>query len=509
MSCATDSERNATALVPHARMTRAVRALRAAASLAALVLAACATPGDRAPRATRVDPATVASGLATSASRTAWPRDGWWRAWRDPQLDTLVADAIAGNPAIRVAQARADRFVELARIAGATRYPSAAVDADFSRARFARYASPSPPGGNTVWNNSVGADLRYALDLWGKHRSEHEGALADVQAAAADARAARLMLETAVVRTYIVFAKTFDQRDVALATLKRQQDIVGIVERRARAGLASRFELTQASTPIAATRAQIEALDRQIAVLRNELAVLAGRGPGAGAPLARPALRLDVPVALPANLPAELVGHRPDVVAARWRIESMSSAIRAAKADFYPNIDLIASAGLASAAFGGFFTLVNNDAMTHRFGAAISLPIFDGGRRQGRYGAAVADYDVAVETYNQAVLGAFRDVANQIESLQSLARQQADVEASADTARRAVDYAMQGYRAGLTDYLTVLSTETERLQAQQSLADVRAARLDAWAQLMAALGGGVEPPTAPAATAPEGASDVR
>ncbi|WP_310725019.1 TolC family protein, partial [Burkholderia multivorans] len=257
-------------------MTRAVRTLRAAASLAALVLAACATPGDRAPRATRVDPATVASGLETSASRSAWPRDDWWRAWHDPQLDTLVADAIAGNPAIRVAQARADRFVELARIAGATRYPSAAVDADFSRTRFARYASPSPPGGNTVWNSSVGADLRYALDLWGKHRAEREGALADVQAAAADARAARLMLETAVVRTYIVFAKTFDQRDVALATLKRQQDIVGIVERRARAGLASRFELTQASTPIAATRAQIEALDRQIAVLRNELAVLAG-----------------------------------------------------------------------------------------------------------------------------------------------------------------------------------------------------------------------------------------
>jgi len=244
-------------------------------------------------------------------------------------------------------------------------------------------------------------------------------------------------------------------------------------------------------------------------VLRNALAVLTGRGPGAGAALARPALRLDVPVALPANLPAELVGHRPDIRAARWRVEAMARGMHAAHADFYPNIDLIASAGLASAAFGGFFTFVNNDAMRHGFGAAISLPIFDGGVRQGRYGVAVADYDLAVETYNEAVLGAFRDVADQVVSLQSLAQQQVDIEAANGSARRAFDYATQGYRAGLTDYLNVLSTQTELLQAQQALANVRAARLDTWAQLMMALGGGVEPAGDAAARPAQGAPDVR
>ncbi|QQK03872.1 efflux transporter outer membrane subunit [Burkholderia anthina] len=485
------------------------RAARGIAALAVLWLGACAQTGGIAPRATLVDAATVASGLPASASQASWPHDDWWRAWRDPQLDTLVADAVAGSPALRVAQARIDRYAELARIAGASRYPSVSASGDFGRTRFARFASPSPPGGNTVWNNSVGTDLGYPLDLWGKHRAEREGALDSTLAAAADARVARLTLETAVVRTYVTFAKTFDQRDVALATRKRQQDVVAIIEHRYRAGLASRFEITQANTQVATTRAQIEELDRQIAVLRNELAVLTGRGPGAGAAPTRPALRLDVPVALPANLPADLVGHRPDISAARWRVEAMAKGIHAAHADFYPNIDLIASAGLASAAFGGFFTFINNDAMTHGFGAAVSLPIFDGGARQGRYGVAVADYDLAVETYNEAVLAAFRDVADQVVSLQSLAQQQVDIAAANASAQRAFDYATQGYRAGLTDYLNVLSTQTELLQAQQALANVRAARLDAWAQLMAALGGGVEPTGDEVARPPQGASDVR
>ncbi|MBU9589653.1 efflux transporter outer membrane subunit [Burkholderia multivorans] len=481
---------------PHGRAAAPsirTRAVCGIAALGALLLGACANTGGIAPRARLIDPVKVANGIPASSSRAAWPRDDWWTGWRDPQLDALVTDAVAGSPAIRVAQARIDRFVELDRIAGASRYPVVSSSGDFSRARFARLASPSPPGGNTVWNNSVGIDLSYALDLWGKHRAEREGTLDSALAAEADEREARLALETAVVRTYITFARAFDQRDVTLGTLKRQQGIVDIIERRSRAGLASPFEVTQAGTPVAATRAQIEELDRQLGVLRNELAVLTGQGPMAGSKLTRPTLRLDTPATLPTNLPAELVGHRPDIVAARWRVEAASMNVRAAKADFYPNIDLIASAGLASAAFGGFFTFVNNDAMTHQFGAAVSLPIFDGGLRQGRYGVAIAEYDLAVETYNQTVLAAFRDVANQVVSLQSLARQQIDIAASVDSARRAFDYAAQGYRAGITDYLNVLSSQTELLQAQQALANVRAARLDAWAQLMMALGGGVEP----------------
>ncbi|WP_322062405.1 efflux transporter outer membrane subunit [Paraburkholderia sp. J63] len=472
------------------------------------LLSACAGTDGIAPRSTLKDSTQVGTGEAIRAALAdaQWPQDGWWTRWGDPQLDRLVTLAITDNPEIDIAQARLDQANGIARIAGAADKPTVSANGVFSRERYAAYANPNPPGGNTVWSNEVGVDLSYDLDLWGKNRATLEGALDAVQASAADYREARLLLETSVVRTYVTLSQQYELRDNASATLGREQRIYDIIDQRNRAGLASRLDLSEARTPLATTRAQIAQIDRQIALTRDELATLIGQGPAAGDRLTRPTLRLDAPVALPATLPAELVGHRPDVVAQRWRVEAAAKGIKAARADFYPNIDLIASASLASAAFGGFFTFVSNNALGHTFGAAISLPIFDGGVRTGRYGVAVSGYDLAVATYNQTVLSAFRSVADQVVSLRSLATQQAEIETSVQSAQQAFDYAEKGYRAGMSDYLNVLATETELLRAQQSLALARAARLDAWAQLMMALGGGAESGAPPHGPAPGGSA---
>lgn len=469
-----------------------------------LLLSACANTDGVASRSTVLDPKTLAAGDAIQAALADadWPQERWWTRWSDPQLDQLISLAVAGNPQMGLAQARIDQAEALARIAGAAREPAISAGGAFSRRRFSAYANPSPPGGDTVWSNAVDASLRYELDVWGKNHATLEGALDTVQAATADAREAQLLLEASVVRTYVTLALQYDLRDVEVQTLEQQQRIVDILERRSKAGLASRLEISEAHTPIAATRARIDQYERQIALERNQLAVLTAQGPGAGERFARPNLRLDVPVALPATLPAELVGHRPDVVAQRWRVEAAAKSIKVAHADFYPNIDLIATAGLASAAFGGFFTFVNSRAVDHSVGVAISLPIFDGGLRKGRYGVAIVGYDQAVETYNQTVLAAFQGVADQVVSLRSLDTQQRDVERSLQSAKEAFGYAEKGYRIGMTDYLNVLATQTELLRARQSLALTRAARLDAWAQLMTALGGGME--TAAASPAQEG-----
>lgn len=469
-----------------------------------LLLSGCANHNGIVARSTMLDPKSVAPGdaIQTALTDANWPQDRWWSHWSDQQLDELVALAVAGNPQMGLAQARIDRAWAAARIAGAARAPAISADTAFARRRFSAYANPNPPGGATVWNNAADLSLLYELDLWGKNRATLEGALDTVQAAAADAREAQLLLEESVVRAYVTLALQYDLRDVEVQTLQQEQHIVDILERRGKAGLASRLEISEAHTPIAATRARIDQHDQQIALARSQLAILTGQEPGAGERLARPNLRPDVSIALPATLPAELVGHRPDVVAQRWRVEASAKAIEVARSDFYPNIDLIATASLASAAFGGFFTFVNNNAADHSFGVAISLPIFDGGLRKGRYGTAIAQYDEAVDSYNQAVLGAFQGVSDQVVSLRSLEIQQRDVNLSLQSATEAFDYAEQGYRTGMSDYLNVLATQTELLRAQQSAALVRAARLDAWAQLMTALGGGMET----AANPPQGAS---
>jgi NodT family efflux transporter outer membrane factor (OMF) lipoprotein len=253
------------------------------------------------------------------------------------------------------------------------------------------------------------------------------------------------------------------------------------------------LELSEAEAQVAISANQVEQADQQIQLLNHQLAALVGDGPGKGDAITRPQLTLDLPVALPASLPAELVGHRPDIVAARWRVESAGSGIKAARANFYPNIDLLASASLTAAVpFGGFFEFINKQAAGHVLGTAIDLPLFDAGRRKGEYGAAVAGYDEAVEAYNASVIGAMQQVADQVVSLQSLAVQQQNAERAAAQANQAYRLAMRGYSRGITEYLEVLVDQTTSLHQQQQVEMIRAKRFEAWSLLMEALGGGLE-----------------
>ena len=154
--------------------------------------------------------------------------------------------------------------------------------------------------------------------------------------------------------------------------------------------------------------------------------------------------------------------------------------------------DSIAASLASSATFGGFLNFIDNDALGHRFGLALSLPMFDGGRRQGQYGSAVARYDIAAETYNRAVLQAMQQVADQVSRLNALADQDLLAQQGLAQAERAQQLAQRGYRAGVTEFLDVLQAQSQLDRQQQQVAQVRAQRFEAWAQLMAALGGGLE-----------------
>lgn len=168
--------------------------------------------------------------------------------------------------------------------------------------------------------------------------------------------------------------------------------------------------------------------------------------------------------------------------------------IDAAHADFYPDINLIATASLGSAAtFGGFFNFIDSNGVGHGVGAAISLPIFDGGRRRGQYGVAVASRDAAVDAYNQSVVNAMQAVAVQVVSLRSLAQQQASIESTLESSRRSFRLADAGYRSGISEFLNVLAAQNVQLQQEENLANIQAGQLDAWALLMKELGGGYTP----------------
>ncbi len=463
------------------------------ATIAALsfALAACANLGAIGPHAQRLDTAALDGGSALrAAADAAWPDQSWWEAYGDPQLNTLVAQALAGNPSLRSAQARVGQATGLAAIARAGTLPRVDGAVELDRTYQTHGAFPVDiPQAYTYWENTALLKISYDLDLWGKDRAAMEGALDSLHAAEVEARAAQLALASAVTQAYVQLAAQYMLRDVADANLQRQQKVLDIAKRRYKAGIGTQLEISQATTVLPESQTQIERIDESIALLRNQLAALQGKGPGDGERIARPVLKLEKGAGLPANLPAGLLGHRPDIVAQRWRVESAGKEIAVAKARFYPDVNLVAAGGVASFGFTRMFTGEN---ATGEFGPAISLPIFEGGKLRGNLRAQSAAYDVAVEAYNSAVINAVHEVADQVTSLRSLDRQLERTDAALASARTADSQAEQGFRAGLTDYLSVLSTQAELLVQQRNRAQIVARQLETYAALMKALGGGFE-----------------
>jgi NodT family efflux transporter outer membrane factor (OMF) lipoprotein len=470
----------------------------------------CVDTGGVHPQSRLLAASALDLGNATRAAMkdAPWPDVRWWQRWRDPQLDRLITQALDNQPSLRMAQARVALAEAQARIDGASLWPQLDAQGDFSKQRFALYDTPTPPGGYTVWNNGVNVALSYDLDAWGKNHDILHGALDEVRASAAEKQGVQLALETAIVRAYVQLSLQYALRDDDEAIAAQAKATRDIVASRLRAGIGSELDLSEAEAQWSIATNQVESASQGIQLIDHQLAALVGEGPGSGEAISRPQLAMDVPVVLPATLPADLVGHRPDVVALRWRVESANTTIAAARANFYPDIDLMASASLAAAVpFGGFFAFLNKESAGHVLGAAIDLPLFDAGRRQGIYRASVADYDAAVEAYNTAVITAMQQVADQVVSLQSLQVQQRNAEHAASEADNAYRLATRGYRSGITEYLQVLVDQTTALHQHQQVETIRASRLEAWALLMQALGGGLKPTPKNAYSSSSGGTD--
>ncbi|KGR97618.1 efflux transporter, outer membrane factor (OMF) lipo, NodT family protein [Burkholderia sp. ABCPW 111] len=451
--------------------------------------------GDVAPQAKQIDPASLDAGAAIAAADrdAGWPASDWWRAYRDPQLDAWIAASLAGNPSLAAAQARVREAQSLARIAHAEELPQLNGSLSLMRQHWPDnvYYGPGPLANADTWNNTGALSLSYHLDLWGKDKNNARRALDTARASAADARAAQLELEANVVRAYVDFAKDYALLDIAHATYDRQNELAELARKRLRAGIGTQLEVSQAEAPLPDYARQIDSYEEAIQLGRHQLAALAGKGPGAGAPLARPKLALDADASLPSALPAELIGRRPDVVAARWTVDAQARGIDVAKAAFYPNVDLIASLGgfAVSAPFATFLRAMNGGWSA---GPALTLPIFEGGRLRAQLGVASAGYDEAVERYNQTIVGALKDIADNVVRLHSLDSQQKDAARAVALTRRSYDLSHTGFSRGLTDYVNVLLAQSQLLTAQENQARVEAARLAAHASLMIALGGGLE-----------------
>lgn len=458
----------------------------ALASAAVLLLAGCATPGSLPTHHAALDPAAAG---ATDDAATPWPTERWWSAWGDPQLDALVDRALAGQPSLQTAQARVRQAQAAADATRAGRVPQVGLAVDMSDQRFTENGMiPAPLAGSTMWNNSAQLNASWELDLFGRERKALDAAIGQLRAAEAEAQAARVLVASNVASAYFNLARLVEARGLAEQALEQRSQVLQLVRQRISAGLDTTVELRQAEGQVAQSRAEIEALDESIARTRHALSELTGQGPHALNTLS-PSLAPVRAVALPQTLPADLVGRRADLVAQRWRVEAAGKDVEVARTQFYPNLDLVGFAGLSSLGLSNF---LEAGSRTYGIGPALRLPIFEGGRLRANLNARHAEVDIAIDAYNTALLRALREVADEVASLQSIEKQQRAQADALAAAESAYDLALQRYRAGLGNFLVVLTAQTNVIAQRRAASDLKARHLAAEVALARSLGGGFD-----------------
>ena len=488
---------NTTAPLPSVRSAFTAHfAVSALALAAALLLVGCASPG--APHTPLAQTTPAAVGLAASSTSDSAAPSQWWTTLGDAQLDALVEQALQGNPSMAVSRARLEQAVALSQVREAANGPQASLGVDVTRQRYTAHGLvPAPVAGNTYNSGTVQATLSWSPDFFGQHAAELQAALGQARAAQADAAAATNTLAAQVGRSYVALARLVAQRDVAERALAQREEQQRLTQERVSAGLDSQVELTQAQAAVPDARTQIEALGEQITLARRQIAVLSGQAPDALAALTPQLARLQ-PTPVPGALGADLLGRRPDVVAARWRVEAATQGVNSARSEFYPNINIAAFIGLNSL---GLDHLFNAGSRQMGVTPALRLPLFDGGRLRAQLGGRQAELDAAIAQYNGAVLEAVKEAGDAMASIQSLTRQQTLQDDAVASAEKAYRFAQERYRAGLGNYLVVLSTESQVLAQRRLAVDLRARQLDTRLQLMKALGGGWTDDTAVLQTA--------
>ena len=437
-------------------------------------------------------PSTYATDKSFSAPSNDWPTADWWTAYGDSQLNGLVAEGLASAPDLKIAEARLREADAAAQQSGANLWPTLTGKATVSETRASlnqgfpqQFQSFLPHG----WHDGgqITGNLNYDLDLFGKNRAAFAAATSEEDAARIDLAASRLTLSSAIASAYANLVQLTADRAAAVDAINVRKQSEDLLSQRLKQELENTGAVSEAASRTHAAEADLDRIDGQIALARNQLAALVGKGPDRGQEIGLPATPSLKAFGVPANLAADLIGRRPDIVAAKLRASAAASRIDVARADFYPNINLTGYLGVQSL---GLSTLLQPASEIGQVAPALSLPIFDHDRIEGAYRGARAEYDEAVAKYDQTLTGALHEIAdalaNQRELTNELGHSRAALAASEDSYR----VAQQRYGAGLSRYLDVLTSEDTLVVQRRTVADLQARAFSQDVALVRALGGG-------------------
>jgi NodT family efflux transporter outer membrane factor (OMF) lipoprotein len=399
----------------------------------------------------------------------------------------LIRAGIAASPSLAQARARVADALARSQAAQSKLLPSANLDASLLYQRAPQnFLIPPPLAGHTFWMGEAGATLGWDLDFFGKQANAVHSAQALSHSAELDVESAKLMLGTAIAQAYVELYREDALADIAERSAAQRENIVAITRRRVAAGVDTQLELREAEGQLPQAHVARDQAQAAAELAVHQLAALTGQGADAYASIKRPTLNLDASLPVPTALPINLLARRPDVLSARLTVEAADSQRLSDRAAFYPDINLKALAGIG--AFG-LNNLVQWSARGAGAGPAISLPLFDGGRLRAQYKSSEAHLDQAIDSYNDTVLRAVQQTADQLTRIEALARERVEQQQTLAANEAAYKLAEERYRAGLASYLSVLNAETQVLTARQTMVDIVANQAVARVTLLAAVGG--------------------
>jgi multidrug efflux system outer membrane protein len=452
--------------------------------LAAAFLAGCATAPDIDPSARPSIPAAFKEGdgrWTVAAPAEARPRGEWWRAFSDSVLDDLVERAARNNTSIQVAAARLAQARALVRATDANRSLQANLGASATRQR----GAVASAAGTADPLYTAGADLSYEVDLFGRLAQATYAAELDAEAREALLQSTRLLVQADVAQAYLALRALDVERALVRSTVAAYRDTLRLTERRYQAGDVAELDVARVLTEVASTESEALALDRRRAELEHALAVLVGEVPSNFTiDVAEWATALPV---IPAGVPGTVLARRPDVAAAQRSMLAAQARVGVAKAAWFPNVTLTAAGGYASPELGD---LLQWSARAWSVGAFLSLPLFDGGRREAGVQSAVAELDAALAGNREQILVAFREVEDQLSGLRLLADQAEAQSRAVTSSSRATVLSDTRYRNGYVSQLELLDAQRSELRSRRQAVQVRSAQYQATVALVRSLGGG-------------------
>lgn len=414
------------------------------------------------------------------------PRGNWWSVYHDNTLDQLESKLDAGNPSLAAALARYDDARAYEGQVSSGLFPQVGVMANPIQAR---QSNNRPLRGanepNEYDSDTVGASVNVDLDLWGRVRNEVGQGRALSDAAKADLASAKLSLEAQLADDYVRERGYDIQAAILDNTLNAYKRALTLTENRHAGGIASGIDVSRAQTQLHDAQAQVTDVQAQRALVEHAIASLVGE-PASSFSLAPEREQLPMPET-PIGVPSTLLERRPDIASAERRVYAANAGVGVARAAFFPDLSLSGSYGFQNTGLGNLLAIGNR---FWALGPLATLDLFDGGLRRAKVREAHAEFDEASADYRQTVLGAFRQVEDDLVLVRDLGTEASQEDQAVVAARKTQAIATNRYREGIVNYLEVVTAQTAALLAERDAETIRTRRLQASVDLIRALGGG-------------------